>query len=197
MSLQHLIKICSILPHIPDEAHVYPMKLKRKLSYKGSYMYNTIRKDVVMNALKWLKENNEYYNDIKVNEFWADSWENDELGLLIDTNNDAENISGEVTDPHDDITHVSEDESETAYVKRKQDEKELREDQLAADKMAEINGQPDSCTLQLEHIEDGVYSVAPGEDNLPKYVLLDKEFEVLAFPDLFPFGTDGFHTIKK
>ena len=92
-----------------------------------------------------------------------------------------------MTDPHDDITHVSEDESETAYVKRKQDEKELREDQLAADKMAEINVQPDSCTLQLEHIEDGVYSVAPGEDNLPKYVLLDKEFEVLAFPDLFPF----------
>ena len=192
-----LDKICSILPRIPDEAHVYPMKLKRKLSYKGSYMYNTIRKDVVMNALKWLKENNEYYNDIKVNEFWADSWENDELGLLIDANNDAENISGEVTDPHDDITHVSEDESETAYVKRKQDEKELREDQLAADKMAEINGQPDSCTLQLEHIEDGVYSVAPGEDNLPKYVLLDKEFEVLAFPDMFPFGTGGFHTIKK
>ena len=55
-----LDKICSILPCIPDEAHVYPMKLKRKLSYKGSYMYNTIRKDVVMNALKWLKENNEY-----------------------------------------------------------------------------------------------------------------------------------------
>ena len=26
-----LDKICSILPHIPDEAHVYPMKLKRKL----------------------------------------------------------------------------------------------------------------------------------------------------------------------
>ena len=73
----------------------------------------------------------------------------------------------------------------------------MEEDQLAADQMAEINGQPDSCTMQLEHIEDSVYSVAPGEDNLPKYVLLDKDFEVLAFPDLFPFSKTGFDSVGE
>ena len=51
--------------------------------------------------------------------------------------------------------------------------------------------------MQLEHIEDGVYSVASGEDNLPKYVLLDKGFEVLAFPDLFPFGKTGFDSVGQ
>ena len=50
--------------------------------------------------------------------------------------------------------------------------------------------------MQLEHIEDGVYAVAPGEDNVPKYVLMDKDFEVLAFPDLFPFGKCGFDNVS-
>ena len=31
-----LDKICKILPQIPDDAQVYPMKLKQKLKYKGS-----------------------------------------------------------------------------------------------------------------------------------------------------------------
>ena len=150
-----------------------------------------------MNALVWLKHNNEHYRDIEINDFWADYWENDELGMLIDANNDDEDSQVENNMCDDVTTNVSENETHEEYLNRKLDEKELREDQLAADRMAETNGQQDSCTLQLEHIEDGVYSVAPGEDNLPKYVLLDKDFEVLAFPDLFPFGEDGFHTVEK
>ena len=73
----------------------------------------------------------------------------------------------------------------------------MKENQITADKMADINGQLDPCTMQLEYIEDGVYSVAPGEDNFPKYVLLDKDLEVLAFPDMFPFGKTGFDSINK
>ena len=88
-------------------------------------------------------------------------------------------------------------ETHSQHLERVQDEKELIEDQLAADKMAEINGQQGACSLQLENIEDGVYSVAPGEDNVPKYVLLDKDFEVLAFPDLFPYGKNGFDSVPK
>ena len=65
-----LKKICNILPRIPDEAQVYPMKLKRKLKYKGSYMCNTIRNNVVIDALRWLKANNEHYNDIEMNAIW-------------------------------------------------------------------------------------------------------------------------------
>ena len=61
-----LDKICKILPRIPDEAQVYPMKLKCKLKYKGSYMYNTIRKNVVSNALRWLKNNNVHIKILKL-----------------------------------------------------------------------------------------------------------------------------------
>ena len=190
-------KICKILPRIPDEAEVYPMKLKRKLKYKGNYMYNTIRKDVVMNALRWLKNNNDYYKDVEMNDIWDEHWKNDELGSLLDANTDMEGSIIDESDISGFISFSFENETATEKIIRLQDEKEMKEDQLAADKNAEINGQSHSCTMQLDHIEDGVYSVAPGEDNLPKYVLLDKDFEVLAFRDLFPLGKTGFDSVGQ
>ena len=93
-----LDKICKILPRIPDEAEVYAMKLKRKLKYKGSYVYNTIRNVVVMNALRWLKANNKYYKDVEINDIWNEHWENDELGTLIDANINIEESIFEDTD---------------------------------------------------------------------------------------------------
>ena len=129
------------------------MKLKCKLKYKGSYMYNTIRKNVVPNALRWLKNNNVHYKDIEIDNFWEDSWKNNDLGILIDTN--PNDLDAEIQSKN--IPVVSENETEAEYLNRQKDEQEMREDQLAADRMTEINGQPDSSTLQLEHIEDGVY----------------------------------------
>ena len=37
-----------------------------------------------------------------------------------------------------------------------------------------------------------VYISAPGENNIPKYILLDEDFEVLTFPDLFPYSYGGY-----
>ena len=34
-------------------------------------------------------------------------------------------------------------------------------------------------------------------NNIPKYILLDNDFEVLAFPDLFPYGGGGYHNAHK
>ena len=142
--------------------------------------------------MRWLKNNNVHYKDIEIDNFWEDSWKNDDLGILIDAN--PNDLDDEIQSEN--IPVVSENETEAEYLNRQKDEQEMREDQLAADRMTEINGQPDSSTLQLEHIEDGVYVVAPGEDNVPKYVLMDKDFEVLAFPDLFPFGKCGFDNVS-
>ena len=47
------------------------MKLKRKLNYKGHYMYQSVRPEKMVIVLKWLKENNPLYSDIDV----ADDWE--------------------------------------------------------------------------------------------------------------------------
>ena len=46
--------------------------------------------------------------------------------------------------------------------------------------------------LQFEQLENEIYTCAPGEDNIPQYILLDDEFEVLAYPDIVPYGKGGY-----
>ena len=151
-----------------------------------------------MNAVKWLKENNEYYKDIELNDLWEDEWKQSELSTLMvterrqmevpneceQTENGLEIERGVDTDDGDKYDDCEDSNSS--------DEKELQEDQAAADRSAEICGHPYSSTLQINKIEDAIYSLAPGEGNTPQYILLDHDFEVLAFPDFFPNGTGGY-----
>jgi hypothetical protein len=44
-----------------------PLKLKRKLCYKGHYMYQYVRPANVLAALQWLKSNNPLYKDVRIN----------------------------------------------------------------------------------------------------------------------------------
>ena len=61
-----LDQIIDILPHIPIELQLHPVKLKRKLGYKSHYMYDMICSDHVISAITWLKEHNSHYTDIKL-----------------------------------------------------------------------------------------------------------------------------------
>ncbi len=70
------------------------------------------------------------------------------------------------------------------------------QDQGATDRQAEVVGYPQESCLQLEDI-DQVYSVAPAEGNMPKYVLQNELFEELCFPDKFPYGKGGFKKDQK
>ena len=47
--------ICTVLPHLPSETELVPLKLKRKLAYTGHYMYDYISPEKVLTALRWLK----------------------------------------------------------------------------------------------------------------------------------------------
>lgn len=73
-----LTPVCTLLPRLPSQAEMVPMKLKRKLCYKGHYMYQYVRPEKVLAALKWLKSNNPLYRDIEVNDNWlSDAAEDD------------------------------------------------------------------------------------------------------------------------
>ena len=43
-----LDQIIDILPHMPSELQLHPVKLKHKLEYKSHYMYDTICRDHVI-----------------------------------------------------------------------------------------------------------------------------------------------------
>ena len=87
--------VCELLPRLPSETELVPFKLKRKLSYKGHYMYDYVRPDKVISALQWLKANNTLYKDIKINEGWV----NDSLTA------DSELFTG-LTEPTEESMHT-------------------------------------------------------------------------------------------
>ena len=64
--------ICDVLPRLPSQSELVPLKLKRKVAYKGHYMYDYIRPQKLLDALRYLKANNPLYADIDVNEQWLE-----------------------------------------------------------------------------------------------------------------------------
>ena len=64
--------ICNVQPRLPLQIELVPMKLKRKLTYKGHYMYDYITPQKPLIALTFLKAKNPLYSDVEVNEDWFD-----------------------------------------------------------------------------------------------------------------------------
>jgi len=81
--------ITTLLPRIPDNASILPVKLKRKLEYSGHYMHHTVRPQKILEALHWLKLNNEHYKDIEINLNWEKTWFEQEEDLWNALNTDT------------------------------------------------------------------------------------------------------------
>ena len=64
--------ICTMLPRLPAQSEPIALKLKRKLKYKGHYMYDYVSPEKLNNALRWLKANNPLYADIEINDNWVE-----------------------------------------------------------------------------------------------------------------------------
>ena len=65
---------------------------------------------------------------------------------------------------------------------------ELEEDQAALDHRQELTGDPLPSMMHFDSLENHIYQCVPSENNVPRYILPDDNFEVLAFPDLFSYG---------
>ena len=106
-----LDQVLKILPRMPNELQLHPLKLKCKLEYKSHYMYNMIRKDTVIEAITWLKQHNPHYADIR-NDDWYSSITNSELTTLVHrqavhqetSQSTVVNINTQTHDPHLDDT---------------------------------------------------------------------------------------------
>ena len=81
-----LDQIIEILPCMPSELQLHPVKLNRNLEYKSHYMYDMIYRDCVTSAITWLKEHNSHYSDIKLNEHWYNDLDAKEMSVQLDEN---------------------------------------------------------------------------------------------------------------
>ena len=66
--------VCNLLPRLPHEAEILPMKLKRKLCYKSHYMYDSVHPQKMIAALQWLIKHNQLYSETEMNVNWTNEW---------------------------------------------------------------------------------------------------------------------------
>ena len=76
-------RVCTMLPRLPSECELVPLKLKRKLAYKGHYLYDYVSPQKLINALRWLKTNNPLYADVDIADDWVESATADDEDLVM------------------------------------------------------------------------------------------------------------------
>ena len=201
---------------MPSDLQLHPIKLKHNLEYKSHYMYDMICRDCVISAITWLKEHNPHYADIELNEHWYNDTAAKELSVQIDENYShitmtednifdqplqQENTTRDKLNTKDNqklcTKHIESTNVESMSTESDDEDTELVEEQAAVNCRQELTGDPLPSVLQFENLENQIYQCAPGENNIPKYILLDNNFEVLAFPDLFPYGGSGYHNAHR
>ena len=174
-----------------------------------------ICRDHVISAIAWLKGHNSHYRDIKLNEHWYSdiasrelSVQLDESGYHITSNEDAvlnqslknDNVSKETLnkDGNQELctTQIESTNVDTIDVESDEDT-ELGEEQIEINHRQKLTGDPLLSVVQFENMENQIYQCTPGQNDIPKYILLDNDFEVLAFPDLFPYGSGGYHSANR
>ena len=211
-----LDQIIDILLHMPSDLQLHPLKLKCKLEYKSHYMYDMICRDGVISAITWLKEHNSHYADIQLNEHWYNDIAAKELSVQIDENDShitmtdddifdqplqKENTTTDKLNTKDNKQSCTKQREstnvESMSTESHDEDMDLVEEQAAVNCRQELTGDPLPSVLQFENLENQIYQCAPRENNISKYMLLDNDFEVLAFPDLFPYGGGGYHNAHK
>ena len=89
MSLQKwILYVKYVLPRLPSQTEMVPLKVKRKLVYRGHYMYDYITPQKLMNALKFLRAKNPLYAHIEA--WFEEALANDEefCKCLLEQNDD-------------------------------------------------------------------------------------------------------------
>ena len=79
-----LAPVRTLLPRLPSQVQVQlvALKLKRKLSYRGHYMYDHVRPAKFLVALQWLIANNPLYHDVPSTDNWQHAAVQDDGDLL-------------------------------------------------------------------------------------------------------------------
>ena len=163
-----------------------------------------------------MKEHNSHYADIKLNEHWYNGIAAKELSVQIDENDHCitvtedvvpdqplqkENTSKDKLSKEDNqqlfSKQIESTNVETIDTESDDENTELVEEQAAVNHRQELTGDPLPRVVQFENLENQIYQCAPGEIHTLKYILIDNDFEVLAFPDLFLYGCGGYHSAHR
>ena len=181
MAVQETLKK---LPRAINENQTCLIKWKRMMKYKNAYLCEYIRPFKVMQAFEYLQTTELYKeNNITLSEDWKN----------IDQDSDLIPF-----EPHDKLDENDSDSSDTEFIKeevtntnidnndnKKSDIQLLKEDEKwdeRDDEEKQMIGNTD--TILDEYSNEGLL-IAPGEGQIPRSILYDKDATELTFPTIF------------
>ena len=104
----NIVQTNHLLPRsITMEGSLLPVKLKRKLTYKGHYEYQFVDTLHIRKALQYLKQTNEHYKDVEFNEAWLNNFCREQDVEVLGKENDT-NVEGGEASPdvgEDELLH--------------------------------------------------------------------------------------------
>uniref|UniRef100_A0A8P4K4J2 ATP-dependent DNA helicase n=1 Tax=Dicentrarchus labrax TaxID=13489 RepID=A0A8P4K4J2_DICLA len=171
----NIVQTSNLLPRSDMDGSLLPVKLKRKLTYKGHYEYQFVDSLRIKQALQYLKQNNVHYKDVDFNEEWLNEFCREQESV-------AEQDSAAVDGNANDDSNAA-----------------AEEDELLHDRQQHCMFQ-DTCLMPvdigqeaLDQYFDNILNVAPAEGNTPVKLLSDHSNEAKCFPVLFPTGSATYH----
>ncbi|CAI5661309.1 unnamed protein product [Oreochromis niloticus] len=194
------------LPRLRINSQVMRVKLKRRLSYKGHQLFQTVSWSKLVQALHKLKQIHPQYKDVSIR---------DDAELCDPTlpdedeeeDDDDENMNEGDYDEADlmEIDNCEKNALSEAQNKNEQNidmlpcdgeqpHEQMRDDSEQADGLT--NGgfalesclQPPDVAEEILCFSEGIYSVAPAERNNPISFFKTPKLEAMAFPVQFPTG---------
>ena len=166
--LQQALSDVDSLPRDFHSSAIIPVKLKRKLNFKSSVLTAYVEPNKMVDALKYLKlVGHAGYQDIQIKNF--------DLTTLND-----DNEINEANVP-DDIEEEIEDDNV------------LEQPTMFYENYPEIRIRQESG----DNNTGNEISLAPGEGKIPCNLMRDENWDINAFPLLFPTGKFGLHYKRK
>nr|XP_054591529.1 uncharacterized protein LOC129155826 [Nothobranchius furzeri] len=172
----NIVETCSLLPRTNMEGSLLPVKLKRKLTYKGHYDYQYVDTQHVQEALQYLKRHNLHYKDVEFNESWINTFTQEDESSVLEEDSGSGKDEDTCIDGEDELLH---------------------------DRQQHCMFQ-DTCLMPvdigqeaLDQYVDNILNVAPGEGNNPVKLLSDFTNEAKSFPVLFPSGSNTYYESRQ
>ena len=197
--------IAQVLPRVPENMDLVILKFKRIIVSKNNYISDYIRPYKVMNALRWLKEHNPHYSHVKIDNDWLKKFEEHDLfdSILPESSDCIEESSVNVeSEMEKDCSDNATEDNKNEYdidnkdSEDEEDDKQFIEDVKENERKSEITIGSTATCVQFENPDEVAFSIAPGQNAIPQFILMDNDFEVLAFPNLFPYGNGGFEVLR-
>ena len=163
-------------PRKPNESGLVPVRLKRKMEYKNKHLEALVRPEALKKALMDLKEmGHPGYQNIEIRDWVRE----DAQDIGEDSDTDASTSSEENDDTHFTNEHQFELSGATMMTENYPESSVVIN---TSDKVQDVKHRDDSSSS---------LPLAPGEGKVPTSLMRDKNWDINAFPHLFPSGRFG------